>query len=360
MTDEPFHGDFFDGKTPLTHRVAVGIDGADLTLRGDGVDERWPLKQIEVDDSPGQGEMFVSVQGDYDARLTVKNVPADLAAALAEAAPHAFDKGAVWRRRAGFVALLAASGAAMIAIAFFGVPRLAGPLAKMTPPALETRIGDIAVRRMRDFIGDPVPDQSAKAAVQTVVNRLRREAHPPFPITALLTRADISNAFALPGGRVVVTCALVNELDRPAELQAVLAHEIAHVTERHVMAGVIRALGAQASLALMLGGAGGGQELMRAADQAAQMSFTRADEAEADRLGLSYLDAAGLDASGLATFFERHAKEEGESDKNLAAFFRTHPAGAARAAANRRDQLGPEAQALNPAQWAHLKAVCAS
>ena len=82
------------------------------------------------------------------------------------------------------------------------------------------------------------------------------------------------------------------------------------------------------------------------------------DEAEADRAGIAYLEAAKLDASGLATFFDRMAAEKGK-DEERGAFMSSHPTSKARAEAARRRPMGAEGQSLNSEEWAMLKTACA-
>lgn len=356
MSEAGFEGSFVDGKSPVRRTVIVSLDGNDLHIFGEGADVRWPLKKIRADDSPGQGEYFLSVRGDHDARLNVKRFPTEVMAILAVKAPHAFHKKHLQRQNAVLVIGLAVGAALLVAAAFFGVPRLAKPLADLVPAAVEMRMGNGIMAQVDQTLGTPVPNAAAQAHLQQVVNRIDAAAHAGFPLRAHLLDSEMSNAFALPGGNVVVTCPLIDELQSPAELQAVLAHEIAHVTRRHVMAGLIRAVGAQISLAALTG-AGGGQTLVTIANQAAQLSFTREDEAEADRTGIGYLEKAKLDASGLSSFFDRMAASKGKAEAR-AEFLSDHPASKARADSARRKPLGPEGQALNPEQWAELKSVC--
>ena len=357
MSEAGFEGSFVDGKSPVRRTVIVSLDGPDLHIFGNGADVRWPLKKIRADDSPGQGEYFISVRGDHDARLNVKRIPVEVMAVLAHKAPHAFHKRRLQRQGAILIVGLAAGAALLVAAAFFGVPRLAKPLADLVPAAVEARMGQGILAQVDQTIGAPLDNAPAQAQLQHVVSRIDTVAHAGFPLRAHLIESEIANAFALPGGNVIVTCPLIQELQSPAELQAVLAHEIAHVTKRHVMAGLIRAVGAQISLAALTG-AGGGQALVSIANQAAQMSYTREDEAEADRAGLAYLEAAKLDASGLATFFDRMAAEKGK-DEERGAFMSSHPTSKARAEAARRRPMGAEGQSLNSEEWAMLKTACA-
>jgi predicted Zn-dependent protease len=147
------------------------------------------------------------------------------------------------------------------------------------------------------------------------------------------------NAFALPGGFIGVNSGLVLDTKNESELAGVIAHEVAHVTQRHIA----RSLAAQsrsslvstaAMLAAILVGAaaGGGGDAAMAGVAAAQslaiqqkISFTRANETEADRVGLGILARSGFDPKGMPDFFETMSRLAGGSEVNIPEMLRTHP-----------------------------------
>jgi predicted Zn-dependent protease len=144
------------------------------------------------------------------------------------------------------------------------------------------------------------------------------------------------NAFALPGGFIGAHSGLVLSAQSESELASVLAHEIGHVSQRHIarmignqrkdallpMAGLlIAALAARSSPdlagAAMMGGAG------IAAQR--QLSFSRDAEREADRLGLQILRGAGFELNGMVNFFGRLQNASRNRTDNLPSYLRTHP-----------------------------------
>jgi len=144
------------------------------------------------------------------------------------------------------------------------------------------------------------------------------------------------NAFAVPGGFVGVHSGLLMAARRESELAAVLAHETAHVSQRHIprlISAGQRITGP--TLAAMLAGiliAASGQPAGAAAiafatagAAQAQINFTRAFEQEADRIGMSFLDSAGYDAHAMPAFFERMDTLNRAQESNLPEFLRTHP-----------------------------------
>jgi predicted Zn-dependent protease len=154
------------------------------------------------------------------------------------------------------------------------------------------------------------------------------------------------NAFALPGGYIGVHTGLLEATRNEDELAGVLAHEVAHVTQRHI-ARAIHANSRQSILttammlgALVLAAAGGGSDAVQGAVAIAQgtavqqqINFTRTNEYEADRVGIAALADAGYDPYGMASFFEVMSRQTTTSPEMRAPeFMRTHPVTTARIA----------------------------
>lgn len=135
-----------------------------------------------------------------------------------------------------------------------------------------------------------------------LLDRLVKALPPqPFDFKATVVLHNSLNAFAVPGGYVFVFTGLIMNLDREDELAGVLAHELAHVTQRHVASRLERAqyltIGSLllAIAGVAAGGPGGGALAVGAlgAGQSAMLNYSRVDENEADHIGLQYLVAAG-------------------------------------------------------------------
>ena len=147
------------------------------------------------------------------------------------------------------------------------------------------------------------------------------------------------NAFALPGGYIGVNSGLLLTSDSESELAGVLAHEVAHVTQRHIArsiydnqrSGMISIATMLAAILLsaatnMSGDATAG--LITAAQGATaqrQINFTRSNEHEADRVGIETLSSAGFDPTAMSRFFEKLSRRFGSSRQQLPAILQTHP-----------------------------------
>ncbi|KAB2843215.1 MAG: M48 family metallopeptidase [Burkholderiales bacterium] len=196
---------------------------------------------------------------------------------------------------------------------------VAGWVAERMPVEMEQKIGELTEQRIKlEF--RPRTAGAAYDAVQALARRLE----PPSRFKYrwhLVDRPEV-NAFAAPGGVIVVFSGLLRQAQTPEEVAGVLAHEIGHVELRHSLKAAIKDLGFQALLSFALGDLAS----TLAGDLAAKLTelqFSRDAEAEADRYGLQRLLEASVDPRGLPTFFARLAPQE----KGLAlpAMLSTHP-----------------------------------
>jgi Zn-dependent protease with chaperone function len=139
-----------------------------------------------------------------------------------------------------------------------------------------------------------------------------------YPFTFHVIEDATLNAFALPGGHVVLHSGLLLAADRAEEIAGVLAHEIAHVTGRHSLRNIIGSAGLYLALSAVAGDASGLLAVL--ADNSAFLldrKFTRDFEREADHVGWDYLVRAGLDPAGMVSFFERMEREEKQALEKL-------------------------------------------
>lgn len=234
------------------------------------------------------------------------------------------------------------------------LPDIGSPAQAMLTLEDEYQIGRMVVRGLRDQ--DQILDDPEVAEyVQSLGSRLSSEAHDGIQKFTFFTVKDPAiNAFALPGGFIGLNAGLVLETKNESELAGVVAHEIAHVTQRHIARSI--AAQSRSSLvstaamlaAILLGAAAGGGDGAMAGVAAAQslaiqqqISFTRSNETEADRVGLGILARSGFDPMGMPAFFETMGRHAGSSELNIPEMLRTHPVTSTRIAETRQraDQL---------------------
>jgi Zn-dependent protease with chaperone function len=156
-------------------------------------------------------------------------------------------------------------------------------------------------------------------AVKTIGARLSKGSQ--YKYEFYIADDKTLNAFALPGGVIVIHTGLINATKRPEELAGVIAHEIQHVELRHSMRGMVKNLGLRGAWAAATGDLGG-TLIGEAALQLTSLKFSRDDEGEADGKGFDSLLAANIDPAGMPAFFKIMSEQAGDAP---AAFISTHP-----------------------------------
>jgi predicted Zn-dependent protease len=248
-------------------------------------------------------------------------------------------------------ALLTASITTLVFVAGAGaddinVPDIGSPADAILSKSVEAQIGRAIMRDIRQS-GAIVEDPQINEYINEIGHRIAAQTNDgEHQFTLFVVDDDRINAFALPGGYIGVHTGLIEATRNEDELAGVIAHEIAHVTQRHI-ARAIHASSRQSLLttalmlgALVLGAAGGGGDAVQAGLAIAQgtaaqqqINFTRSNEYEADRVGIGALAEAGFDPHGMASFFEVMSRQDTTApDKRIPEFLRTHPVTTARIA----------------------------
>src|ERR1700739_3466673 len=176
-----------------------------------------------------------------------------------------------------------------------------------------------------------VDDPTIAEYINRVGQNLVRNSDAKVPFTIKVLDSEEVNAFALPGGFFFVNIGLILKADTEAELAGVMGHEIAHVAARHgtrnATRGQIAQIGMIAmSIAIPYGWTG--YAIRQGAGMAIPLgflTFSRANEREADHLGLQYMYKAGYDPTAFVDFFEKIETLEKKKPGSIAKIFATHP-----------------------------------
>ncbi len=174
-------------------------------------------------------------------------------------------------------------------------------------------------------------DKALEEYVQDVGMKIGRVSHrPDLDYRYRVLNSSVPNAFALPGGFIVINRGLLAGLANEAQMAAVLAHETGHVTAKHSLAMYQRSMAANlllAGVSAVAGGRKGAMELSGVTASLVENGFSRDQEREADWLGIDYMAKAGYNPDGAAQLQE-YFYEQLEGKKNPLFFeglFRTHP-----------------------------------
>jgi Zn-dependent protease with chaperone function len=239
----------------------------------------------------------------------------------------------------------------MLGVFWWQAENIAGWVAQRVPVEVEQRLGELSFAQIK-ATGKLVEHSPAQRVVEEIGTRLTRDSR--YHYQWFVLEDDTVNAFAMPGGYVVVHTGLIEAADSAEELAGVLAHEVQHVEQRHSLKGLVHGLGWQAALSLAIGDVSG-SVWGGLANQLGQLKFSRAQESEADLAGLKALAQAGIDPSGMLRFFEQMAERDGVQVTLLS----SHPASADRFAAIQSALAGMDLREVRPLpyEWAGMRAT---
>jgi Zn-dependent protease with chaperone function len=320
-------------------QLAVQLATADTT-----VDGAQPLAQTEPEElalrqigfgKPGLELSWNDREGQrwlahvLDAAAAVALLQHPVLAALPAA--RALQQGTRRQSRGRAVAwsvlgLLLASPLLLLLLFFLNADRIADWAVQRIPIGQEMEFGRAAFEGMQGELR-LVEDGPALQTVRDLGARLSQGSAYRFEFH--LVDDPTPNAFALPGGIIVVHSGLVKATRRPEELAGVLAHEIEHVEQRHGLAALAKDMGWRLTWTLFAGDWAGGLA-SEAALQLGSLKFSRDAEREADHGGLQRLADKRIDPSGMADFFATLQANGNEAGPPGGSFLSTHPVSAER------------------------------
>jgi len=212
------------------------------------------------------------------------------------------------------------------------------------PDSYEHDLGDMVFDHMR--AGGQLPvivDEDLERDFARIMDPIRQNAGPAGQnLRVNLVNSSQINAFAMPGGHIVVYSELILEAESPEEIAGVLAHETGHVVKHHCMKRIAGIIGTRALLSILIRPTSTGRisTLSRICTTATSMHYSREYEAEADREAFASLRRAHLDTSAYRHFFERLGQRNKSESRTLAfdvftALMSSHPMPAERALAIR-------------------------
>ncbi|WP_417249229.1 M48 family metallopeptidase [Celeribacter sp.] len=232
-----------------------------------------------------------------------------------------------WHPR--LIVFVAAICLAAFAIWKWGLDLLAVLAIALTPHWVVETIDSSNLDAIDRIMAEPSTLSPARQSeVREIFERVASHAPPaPYGDYVLEFRAMERigpNAFALPGGTMVITDALVTEFPDDDLIAGVLGHELAHVSEKHSLKQLYRSLSTYALISFIVGDVGPViEDLVLEGGVLLSLSYSRAHEREADEIGVRTARAAGYDPAALAAFFTTLEAKGGPSGP---AWFSTHPA----------------------------------
>src|ERR1700683_2393254 len=270
----------------------------------------------------------------------------------------------LWRSLTAWMAAMAVGASVSVgwaagqSAAERSLPDLGSPATAAVSLDEEYQVGMMWARQMRAQ-GHVLEDPEVSDYIQEIGHSLSSRAEEgQHQFNYAVVRDPVINAFAMPGGFIAINSGLFLATSNENELAGVMAHETAHVTQRHLVRGMIDQahsglVSTAAMLAAIILGATAGrgdpsamEGAILATEGAAiqhQINYTRTQEFEADRIGIGTMATAGYDPLGMASFFEALERNSPEPSRVKAIeFLIDHPLSAERVAEarNRAEQIG--------------------
>lgn len=362
-----WQGHYLDGRSATRQPATIQpMRGALHFTTGDGQAHIWPYSQIRQTQGTYEGEQVRLEYGGEISEALVVSDPQFLTAVrriAPELTSHVRDPSLRNRRIKLTVAAALGAIAAGTLLYIWGIPALAGAMTPLVPISWEQRLGEMVVERL-------VPedkqcrDPERMAVIEGLVTKLADAApENPYHIAVYVVDRPIMNAFAAPGGYVVLFRGLLEKTERPEQLAGVLAHELQHIYKRHTTRAIIEYTSTSFLLAAMAGDFSGAMVYgAEAARTLGMLRYGRAHEKEADTEGMQLMVRAGLDPNGMVEFFQILKKKSPEIPGALE-YLSSHPNTQERI--NYLKQLAAQAD-LQPAKlmadtdWGDIRSVCQS
>ena len=356
-------GRYSDGRTAAFARVEARIGEDGLQIDGeDGMPRAtWRPDDVRLVDGPdARGAIRLGRRGG-DARLSVDDADALRALELHCPSLHkSIGDETPWR----VIAIW--SGAAVAALAFLVlgvIPYLADHASGWVSPRLEAQLGDQLAEFVISFMVAREDKEHAectnpkgRAALAKLIAPLEAQLSLRNKLRVRVINSKIVNAIALPGDEVLLFKGLIDFAKGPNEVAGVLAHEMGHEQLEHPTRLVIRESGTAFLVGLVMGDIFGGSAISIAGTGLLVTAFSRDAESAADAEAVTLMRQAGLDVAPFGAFFARLQSEKGDGEIPIP-FLRTHPPSDQRAKLIAAAPTGG-AQALTPAAWQDLKAIC--
>ncbi len=346
-----FRATFTDGETARLHEVEVRLAVYNLSIHQipDGqLIATWPVTSLHVDRTMAPDVRLTSRTA-RDAALTISDPSFN----------QVFTQITTGRRHQEYarstrlliaLAVVAAIGAAI----WFSLTPVSGFVARKIPFAWEKKVsGEFKDAFVKDSCQSEELDQVLAKLKASVLGSTKL----PVDFEIVVSKDQMVNAFALPGGVVILNRGLIKKAQSSDEVAGILAHEFQHVVRRHITAKLIRGAILTAIWSFTVGDFSGVLIVdPNTVYQVASLKFDRDSESEADRGAMAMLDKARISRQGFIDFFERLEKD----GPNIPAILSTHPANEDRVAMLKTEGPAKTRPALSAADWAILQSACST
>lgn len=320
--EETFKAYYYDGKSAARIEAAVSVSPESLLIRKpDGAVIEWKWKDVTQTQGFYENEPMRLERGAEAIVLENRLFVLHLKKIAPKAASSLSGPSKGQRSTIKIAGLWLIAAGLVILLYLYGIPGFAAVSVRFIPISWEEKLGDSIwdawSKEMRECKG-----ASATKSAEEILSLLDKNApQHKYKFKVHVVDNNMINAFALPGGHIIIMSGLIESTQTPEELAGVLAHEMQHVLKRHATRGILQNLSTSMLITVISGDTG---SLAQAVQVMGQLRYSRSIEREADEGGLTLLLNAGVDPKGMIDFFGALEKKYG-STPGAFNYFSTHP-----------------------------------
>jgi beta-barrel assembly-enhancing protease len=322
-------GVYFDGKTSRPYPCDLAFDSSSksIVISPEGLtSQSWPINLVSHSEFKGVGKTTLQF-GTFPFQSIEYTDHTAFANQVNHALPKrkegftAFANELVNSGMSGAIVLIILVSSALISVYVFALPWIAEQAVLSLPMAYEVKFGDKVYDSL--ITNEKIDKKKSKALTQFAQNI---DFETKYPLKFTVIDDDQVNAFALPGGHVVVYTEMLDKLQKPEQLVALLGHEVSHIKNKHSLKNMGREFSGKIFLGLIFGDAGGMLDFaFDKAHSIAGLSYSRNMETEADLKGLEVMSHNKLDSQGMVGLMQILQKEEQKTGMSIPAYLSTHP-----------------------------------
>lgn len=304
---------YYDGQTSQPYQAQIEVFGNSLSIYYDEKKVVWAISDIDYSSFSGKDKTMLQY-GIFPHQYLEYYNDSSLTKVLDTYLPKpksgleivAKEYNAIVKGALIGIAIFSAIAAL---IYFILLPSIASYVAGKIPVSTEIALGN---KFYKSFIGNSEIDAEKTKLLNDFARKIDFETK--YPLKFTIVKEKQVNAFALPGGNVVVFSGILEKLKSSEELAALLSHEVTHIKERHSLKGLARSLAGSL-----------GSILANQADNIYQLGFSRGMEKEADLEGLQMMYHNHIDPRGMVYLMERLREEEQKQESKMLAYLNSHP-----------------------------------
>ncbi|MCE2927015.1 MAG: M48 family metallopeptidase [Rickettsiales bacterium] len=352
-------GKFFDGKKAAAHQAVIYLELAHLRIESTTLDHhiRWPYQDVRISHKPEAGQPLIVQHAKHeDARIMIED--GRFYEELTKRLPKTNKPRVTISSSGKSLAMWLLPCAAILYVIYWSAPHFASILAKHFPDSWEESLGQYAIKSITH--GKPTcTEQAGQAALSQITSKLLQTLPEKPVLRVKVVKEKTANAFAAPGGHIVIFSGLIDKAESPEEVAGVIAHEMGHVIKDHATQTLVRVLGLQLILTATFGGTGDASTGVMIANELLQLQHSREFEREADMVAAQILLQAGIDNAGMIRFFDRMNNAESSVIDLVSSYISTHPSNDERIKNLRLAQKTASPKpAITQQEWLALKAIC--